>query len=207
MRTEFAEFIRTRKKLNLLIIAANIAVFLLMELLGGDTLDVEYMVGHGAMYVPAVTQAGEYYRLFTAMFLHFGAEHLLYNMLLLLFAGDMLQRRTGAARYLLIYLGGGFLGNLLSLMVNVAQGAQNVSAGASGAVFAVIGGLVWIVLKSRGRAEGINGRGVCAMALLSLAQGITDAGVDNYAHLGGFIGGFLLAAISEILWGLSEKHR
>lgn len=198
MLSELQTFLKTRKKLNLLMIAANAAVFLLLEWGEGSTLDVMYMLRHGAMSISAVLEEGEYSRLFTSMFLHFGAEHLLYNMLLLLFAGDMLQRRAGAARYLLVYLGGGVLGNLLSLAVHAARGTDVVSAGASGAVFAVIGALVWIVVKNRGRAAGIDGRGVCAMAVLSLIQGFLDAGVDNYAHLGGFIGGFLLAAVSRI---------
>lgn len=198
MLKEAADFIKSRKKMNLFIVVLNIFIFFLMEWCGGDTLDVDYMLAHGAMYPSLVTQEGEYYRLFTSMFIHFGAQHLLYNMLLLLFAGDMLQKYTGAVRYLLVYLGGGLAGNLLSLAVNLYQGEDVVSAGASGAEFAVIGALVWLVVRNRGRLRDIDGKGVCAMALLSLVQGFMDVGVDNAAHLGGFIGGFLLAVLAGI---------
>ena len=207
MLQELTDFIKKRRRGNLLIVAANLAIFLGMILTGGDPLDVGYMVGHGAILPSAVVGDGEYYRLFTGMFLHFGAEHLLFNMLLLLFAGDMLQERTGLIRYLIIYLGGGLAGNLLSLAINLHQGADVVSAGASGAIFAVIGGLVWLIVKNRGHVPGLDGRGVLMMAVLSLAQGFMEAGVDNYAHLGGFIGGFLLAAATEILSGLSGRRR
>lgn len=193
MNSEAVNYLKSRRKINFLMVAANVAVTLLIAVTGGDLYNVNEMFGHGAMYAPAVIQGGEFYRLFTCMFLHFGWEHLFYNMMLLWFAGDMLEERAGAVRYLLIYVIGGVLGNVLSLAVGIDR--EVVSAGASGAVFAVIGALIWIVVRNKGRAEGIDNRGICMMALLSLAQGFMDSGVDNYAHLGGFIGGFLLAAI------------
>lgn len=196
MQTEGIDYIRSRRKMNLLMVLINAAVFLIITVTGGDTQDTVQMLSYGAMYPLYVTQYGEYYRLFTCMFLHFGWQHLFYNMLLLWFAGDMLEARSGALRYLVIYLAGGVAGNVLSFLVGMER--EVVSAGASGAVFAVIGALVWIVVKNRGKAEGIDNRGICIMAVLSLAQGFMDAGVDHIAHLGGFIGGFLLAAVLQI---------
>lgn len=192
MEMEGFAYIRSRRKTNLLMVLINTAVFLIVTALGGVP-DTEQMLSCGAMYPPYVIENGEYYRLFTSMFLHFGWQHLFYNMLLLWFAGDMLEARSGAVRYLVIYLGGGILGNVLSFLIGMDR--EIVSAGASGAVFAVIGALVWIVVKNRGKAEGIDNRGICMMAVLSLAQGFLDVGVDHFAHLGGFIGGFLLAAV------------
>lgn len=194
MWKELTDFLKTRKKMNLLIVIVNIAVFLLMEM-SGNTEDVGFMLRHGAMYGPAVLKDGEYYRLFTGMFLHFGLQHLAYNMMLLLFAGNMLEDRIGWWKYLLVYLGGGMAGNLLSFVVNLKTGSDVVSAGASGAIFAVLGALVYIVIRHKGKAPGLNNRGICAMAVLSLAQGFSDAGVDNMAHLGGAVGGFLLAVL------------
>lgn len=205
MVQELKDFLKTRKKMNLLMVAANIAVFLWMIAAGGDPLDAEYMFAHGAMLPSAVAKDGEYYRLLTSMFLHFGAEHLLFNMILLLFAGDMLEERTGTAGYLLIYAGGGLAGNLLSLGVHLLRGTEVISAGASGAVFAVIGGLVWLIVKNKGSVPGLDSRGVLLMAVLSLAQGFLDTGVDPYAHLGGFIGGFLLAAAGGILSAVRRR--
>lgn len=199
MLSELKDFLHKRTKINLALVIINILIFLTMTFTGGNTLDAVYMSEHGAMLPSAVMQQGECYRLFTSMFLHFGAEHLIYNMMLLIFAGDMLERRIGAVRYLLVSLGGGLAGNMLSLAVNLYLERDVVSAGASGLVFAVIGALVWLIVKTRGNVSGINSRGVCVMAALSLVQGFMDSGVDNYAHLGGFIGGFVLAAVSGIL--------
>lgn len=207
MLQEMTDFLRNRRKANLFMVALNAAVFLAILFWGGDTMDAGFMLEHGAMLPSAVVQKGEYYRLFSSMFLHFGAEHLLFNMLLLLFAGDMLQTRVGAVRYLLIYLGGGFAGNLLSLAANLIQHRDVLSAGASGAIFAVIGGLVWLIVRNRGKVEGLDVRGVLLMAVLSLAQGFMETGVDHFAHLGGFLGGFALAAISEILSAGFWKNR
>lgn len=194
MVQELIEFLKKRKKMNLLMVVVNICVFLIMELIG-NTNNVRFMYEHGAMFAPAVMEGKEYYRMFTCMFLHFGAEHLAVNMLLLLTAGDMLEERVGAVRYLSIYLVGGLAGNLLSLAVALLNGSYAVSAGASGAIFAVIGALICIVWKHRGNAPGINGRGLIAMAVLNLAQGFVHDGVDGMAHLGGAVGGFLLALI------------
>lgn len=198
MRKEWMDFIKTRKKMNLLIVCLNILLFLYLELFAGDTTNAAFMEAHGAMFAPDILERGEYYRLFTCMFLHFGIEHLLFNMLILIFAGDMLIGQTGSFKYLLVYLGGGMAGNLVSLAISVKTENYAVSAGASGAIFAVIGALVFLVVKNRGKVENLNGRGICAMAALSLIQGFTDSGVDHYAHLGGFTAGFLLAAVFEM---------
>ena len=71
-----------------------------------------------------------------------------------------------------------------------------VSAGASGAVFAVIGALIWLVLRNKGRLGEYSGRRLVLMAVLSVLQGLTAGGVDNCAHIGGLISGFVLAALA-----------
>lgn len=199
MTCELAEFIKSRKKITLLMVIANILIFAAIYITGGDTLDVSYMRAHGAMYPGDILTKGKYLQLVTSMFLHFGIEHLLYNMLLLIFAGNMLEERIGSLRFVLIYLGGGICGNLLSLAVSLATGNYAVSAGASGAIFAVIGGLVWLVLGEKERGAGIDKRGLLAMILLNFLQGFWTTGIDNMAHLGGFMGGFLLAMITSRL--------
>lgn len=191
---ETLDFLRSREKCNLLMVAINIAVFIVMEILGSTT-DTLFMVKHGAMYVPLVLEYGEYYRLFTCMFLHFGVQHLLYNMLLLIFVGDMLEKIVGKVRYLLIYLAGGFAGNLLSMAVAMRSGDYAVSAGASGAIFAVLGALFCLVVRNRDHINPELGKRLVLMAVLSLVQGFTQAGTDNMAHLGGFLGGIVLCLI------------
>ena len=115
-------------------------------------------------------------------------------MLSLIFLGDILERETGPVRYLIIYLLGGAAGNLLSLFVSMRSGDYAVSAGASGAIFAVIGALLYIALRNRRTFGQQNMKRLLLMVLLMIMQGAIDKGVDGSAHLGGLIGGFLLAA-------------
>ncbi len=188
---EIRDFIRSRQKMNLLIVAANIAVFLVLSILG-DTEDTQFMLAHGAEFAPYVVQ-GEYYRLATSMFLHFGINHLFSNMLVLIFLGDTLEQCVGKARYLLIYLGGGIFGNVVSAWFALRTRDFAVSAGASGAVFAVIGALIFLVIRGKGKLGDYSGQRLILMAVLSVLQGLTAGGVDNCAHIGGIAAGFVLA--------------
>lgn len=190
---ELREFLKSRKRVNLLMVTVNLLVFLVFLFLG-DTEDVYFMLEHGAGFTPAILQ-GEYYRLFTSMFLHFGLEHLLYNMLCLIYMGDFLETVLGSVRYLLIYLCGGLAGNLLSMAKNLKLQEYPVSAGASGAIFAVIGALLYIVIKNKDRLEAFTFRRIAIMTVLSILQGFTDTGTDNAAHIGGFAAGFLLSVL------------
>ena len=107
---ELIDFLKTRKPMNLFMVGSNILVFIVLSFMG-DTENVKFMMGHGACYPPLVTEYHEYYRIVTCMFLHFGLQHLINNMLVLVFLGDALEQITGKIRYLMIYMGGGIAGN------------------------------------------------------------------------------------------------
>ena len=190
---EFGEFLRARRKVNLALVFINIIVFMVLEILG-DTGNSRFMVEHGAVYTPLVLE-GEYWRLFSSMFLHFGFEHLAYNMFSLFFLGDILETIVGPVRYLLIYLLGGLGGNVLSLFMSIQSGQYKVSAGASGAIFAVMGAFFYIALRNR-KSFGKDGmRRLGLMVVLMIMQGIVDQGVDQSAHMGGMAAGFLLGIL------------
>ena len=140
-----------------------------------------------------IVQGGEYYRLFTCMFLHFGIEHLLNNMLVLFVLGSRLERVIGKIKFLLIYLLGGVLGNIISLYLELHAQNFAVSAGASGAVFAVMGAMIYIVIRNKGRLGDLSMRQILIMAAFSLYFGFASTGVDNTAHVAGMVSGFLLA--------------
>ncbi len=176
------------------LIIVNIAVFLIMSIFG-NTEDAVFMLRHGAMYEPAVTQDYEFYRLFTSMFLHFGIDHLLNNMVLLGALGWNLESEVGKVRYVIIYLISGLGGNVLSLYHGLTADAYAVSAGASGAVFGLMGALLYVVIANRGRTGRLSGRGLLFMVALSLYFGLTSSGVDNWAHIGGLISGFIMALV------------
>jgi rhomboid protease GluP len=186
----FVEFMKSRRKVTLILVLLNIVIFAVLEVLG-DTYSAEFMVRHGAMYTPMVRN-GEYWRLLSAMFLHFGFEHLAYNMFSLFFLGDILETIVGPIRFLAIYLAGGLGGNVLSYVMSIERGTYKVSAGASGAIFAVMGAFFYIVIRNRKNFGRDGMRRLGMMVVLMIMQGIVDRGVDQSAHMGGMAAGFLL---------------
>lgn len=147
------------------------------------------------MYVPYILEQGEYSRLLTSMFLHFGFRHLINNMFILLVVGSNLEPEMGTVRFLITYMVSGLAGNLLSGFLDYRVGEYTVSAGASGAIFGLIGALLYVVIRNRGNVRNISGRGMVIMAVLSLYFGFASTGVDNAAHVGGLASGFLLAVL------------
>lgn len=184
-----------KEPVTVLLVVINIAVFLLVEFTGFSQ-DIEHMIKWGAVYPPLITEKGEVYRLFTSMFLHFGIEHLVNNMLVLFVLGSRLERVVGKWRFLFIYLAGGLLGNIISLTADLSKNSYTVSAGASGAVFGVMGAMIFVVIRNKGHLEDLSIKQILIMAVFSLYFGFASTGVDNAAHLGGLVSGFILAAVA-----------
>ena len=176
------------------LIVINVLVFFLLSL-RGDTESGYFMLQYGAMYEPLVTDGHEYYRLITSLFLHFGIQHLLNNMVMLGALGYQLENEIGRIKFLLIYFISGIGGNLCSLYWNVSHGEQVISAGAFGAILGLMGALLYIVAVNRGRLGRLSGRGMLIMVALSLYFGLTSSGVDNSAHIGGLICGILITVL------------
>ena len=201
---------RSKNSINLFLVISNVLVFFAVTLTGG-TESTRHMIDSGAAYAPLIAE-GEYYRLFTSMFLHFGIQHLTNNMLLLLFLGDYLERAVGKLRYLVIYLGGGIIGNLCSylheLFLLKTGKAPAVSAGASGAIFAAVGAMLVLLAFRKGKLEDLTFRRMAIMAGLSLMVGFQSSNVDNFAHLGGFFAGaFLMAVLYPGMEKIRKKEK
>lgn len=176
------------------LIVINIVVFFILTMFG-DTEDAVFMLQHGAMYEPYIIEGHEYYRIFTCLFLHFGITHLLNNMVVLGALGWNLELEIGKVRFVIIYFASGIIGNIVSLFYNLTLEQPAVSAGASGAIFGLMGALLYVVIANRGRLGRLSGRGMLVMVILSLYFGLTSTGVDNLAHIGGLVSGFLLAVL------------
>lgn len=200
---ERTELQRMLTPVNTILVLANVVVFMILSFLGNTT-DAEFMAAHGAMDWMDVVEKHQYYRLFTSMFLHFGADHLLQNMLILLVIGCRLERITGKLSYLLIYIGAGLIGAGTSIIFTLGNNPNTVSAGASGAIFGVMGGLLYciisdIIQKKRHRVEEIGLTGMIFMVASALSYGFFSTGIDNAAHIGGLVGGFLITMISRFV--------
>ena len=176
-----------------MLIALNVIYFLYLEIAGSSE-DVVFMVEKVAMFAPAVLIGHEYYRLVTAMFMHFGIDHIINNMIVLFALGDNLERAMGHIRYLILYLACGIGSNAISMLLS-GMNTGVVSAGASGAIFGMVGGLLYAVTANRGRLEDLSTKQLLFMIALSLYLGFTESGVDNAAHVSGLILGLIFGLI------------
>lgn len=177
------------------IVAANCLVFAATVVAGMGLFqpDAARLVQWGTNFGP-LTLSGEWWRVFTAIFLHFGLIHLALNMWALWDIGCLTERLYGSAYFVLLYLFAGVSGSLASLwwhpMVN--------SAGASGAIFGVIGGLLAFMLNPKTRIPAsiaVAHRNSAAVFIMyNLVNGLRP-GIDNSAHVGGLIGGFAIGWI------------
>ena len=174
------------------LIGLNILVFLLMLASGVSITEptVGQLLHWGANFGP-LDHAGQWWRLLSACFLHIGFLHIAFNMYVLYQAGPFTERLFGGSRFLVLYLLAGIGGNVLGLLLH----PLTVSAGASGAIFGVYGGLLAFLLKERAalRPEAVKAIGQSALIFigLNLFYGMASAHTDLTAHIGGLITGFL----------------
>jgi len=192
----------SRAPVTLLLVAANGLVFLAMMGFGAGWSHHSNAVQltWGANFGPA-TQDGQWWRLGSAMFLHFGIVHLALNMWALWDVGRLMERLLGRWQFTLLYLASGLGGNLLSLVV---QGNKAVSGGASGAVFSLYGALLVFLWRERRHVQRREFRWLfgfgCLFTLATLGMGLVIPGIDNAAHVGGLLCGALLAAVLARPW-------
>jgi rhomboid protease GluP len=159
------------------------------ETLAGGSTQTEVLVRLGAKVTPLIA-AGEYWRLLTAMFLHIGVMHLFFNAYALFALGTELERLLGWGRFVVIYLLSGLYGSLVSYALS-----PNLSAGASGAIFGLIGALAAFFALHRQQLGSWGQRRLANIAFLiiiNLFLGFTQPGIDNLAHLGGLLSGLPL---------------
>lgn len=188
---------------NSAIVILNVLAFVVITIMHGDlfaTYDSNIMLRMGAMSYKTVMD-GAWYQVITSFFLHFGFPHLMNNMILLAYTGCELERRVGSVTYLIMYLIFGIVGNVVSLVYYHGQGEQVVSAGASGAIYGVIGALLVLLVVRQIRSRDLSPTRIVIMVVISIYHGLASTGVDNGAHIGGLlagiVGGFLLSKISR----------
>jgi rhomboid protease GluP len=192
------------------LLAVNVLVFVVMLKFGAGlwhtASGVQLM--WGANFAPAI-QDGQWWRLFSAMFIHFGVVHLVLNMWALWDVGRLMERLLGPLRLVCVYLGAGVVGNVLSVVV---QGSAAVSGGASGAVFGLYGALLVLLWRERAHVERTEFRwlfgGACGFTAVILGMGFVVPGIDNAAHGGGLVVGALLGFVLARPWvaGSTAHH-
>lgn len=165
------------------IILLNIIVFML------SLLDYNMIINYFANYYINVKN-GQIYRLLTACFVHANFLHIFFNMYALYYIGPMVEKYYGKLKYLLIYLGSGIMGSLFSVVLS-----NNVSIGASGAIFGLFGSMLYFGYKYRATLDGFVRSGIIPVLFINLILGFIVPNIDVYGHIGGLIGGLLLSYI------------
>ena len=175
------------------LILVNVVVFLL-ELKDGGSEKTEVAIKYGAQYSPYVRQ-GQYYRLFTAMFLHFGIYHLLFNMYALSVIGPAVDYVCGTVRFLIIYLLSGLAGNVVTMVLDEQTGQRRISAGASGCVFGLLGACFVLAIAG----YGFSLRSIMTTLLINLVYGFSSRRINMASHVGGFLAGAAIMAVMLVL--------
>ena len=172
-----------------ILITLCVLVFISMYIWGNGSENTITLLLFGANFRPLV-QAGEIWRLATSMFLHIGIVHLVVNMYSLYIIGKQLESFLGRWKFLIVYLGSGILGSLLSVVVH-----SSISAGASGAIFGLLGSLLYFGYHYRLYLGTVLKTQVIPIIIINLLIGFMVPGIDNFAHIGGLVGGYLLTMV------------
>jgi rhomboid protease GluP len=179
-----------------LILYANVLIFIIMTIAGvgffePSTQDLADWGGN----LGGLTLTGDLWRLFTSMFLHAGLFHLIANVYPLLLVGSILEMNIGKVRYIVSYIACGIIASVSSVVYH----ENAVAVGASGAVFGLFGLLIsLLVTKSLDIPSASRNNllaGISVFTVYNLVGGFSHEGIDNAAHVGGLVSGFIIGFI------------
>jgi len=196
-------------KVTYTLIAVNLIVYVFSAFFSQSIIDmdIETLVNMGALYGPFTVMDTQWWRLFTAMFLHGGMTHLLMNMFSLYLVGRGVEQYFDTKSYLTIYFFSGLLGGLVSLYMHPGS----VGVGASGAIFGVFGALAGFFLAHKERIESHTKAFMKDFALIigiNLIIGFSIPSIDVSAHMGGlivgFLGGFFISKNPKWIWSYAS---
>jgi len=193
-----AEKIFSYKKpiITYIIISLCILLFGAMYMFGNGSEDKLTLLAFGAN-LDLLVESGQIYRLFTCIFLHIGIFHLVCNMYSLYVIGKEVESLYGKLKFLIIYILSGICGSILSLAFN----ANTISAGASGAIFGLLGAMLYFGYYYRTYLGASIKSSVLPVIILNLIIGFLNPGIDNSAHIGGLVAGIF----SSMLVGVPDK--
>jgi len=137
--------------------------------------------------------SGEYWRFLTPVFLHADIEHLIMNCLSLFVFGRIVEGMYGHKKFTFIYFTAGIMGSIASFMLS-----PNSAVGASGAIFGLMGALLYFSVENPTLFKKYFGNSILVMVVINLVYGFIRPGIDNYGHIGGLIGGFLASGIVKL---------
>lgn len=169
--------------ITFLLVALNIFIYLIPVLFNQSN----YFIENFSLFAPYVRR-GEYYRLLSATFIHANVFHLMFNCYALLVIGRQLESFLGKIKFLVIYLFSAITSSLMSIIFL----GNNISVGASGAIFGLMGSLVYFGYHYRVYLGNVVRTQIIPLIVTNLCLGFMITGIDNFAHIGGLIGGLLI---------------
>ena len=176
-----------------IIILICLVMYLMGSILSSNLFDLDpnvlYEIG-GLVSISQMNSIFDLFRLISSIFLHASLIHLICNLYSLYILGPQLESFFGKAKYIFIFIMSGVIGNLLSL---VFLQDNIVSVGASGAIFGLLGALLYFGYHYRVYLSGVIRSQIIPLIILNLGVGFIATGINNFAHIGGLIGGILLA--------------
>lgn len=190
-RESLKQYIRMYPVISIILVI-NIVLFIAMEVAGSST-DVLTLLQFGAM--TNYPEEPELWHYFSAMFLHIGFMHLLMNGFALYVFAAPLERILGKWRFILLYLVSGLAGNAASYVMHQDP---YVGAGASGAIYGVYAAYIYLSLFHKGAFGHENSRTIQTILVVGVIYSIITPNVDLFAHLGGFVGGFIVATLFSL---------
>ena len=179
-----------------LLIALNVILYIVPVL----TNSYDTIINNFCVYGPLI-KAGQYYRIITGAFLHGGILHLAFNCYALYVIGSQLESYLGKVRYLIVYLFSAVTASLFSMIFS-----SNPSIGASGAIFGLMGALVYFGYHYRVYLGNVLKSQIIPLILFNLLIGALSTGIDNFAHIGGLIGGLLITSALGIKYKSSTSQ-
>jgi len=174
-------------------LAIIVLIYLLMAIKGGGTDKIAVLLDFGAKEAFLISQ-GEYWRIITAIFLHNDLLHLSLNGLALYYLGKITEQIYGSLRFFWVYLLAGITGNIFSIIFM----PESIGVGASGAIYGLFGALLYFGYVYPDLFFRTMGKDVISILAINVIFSLAVQNVDIYAHLGGLVGGFLVAAIISL---------
>lgn len=178
---------------TMIIIAINIILYIITAIMSKNILDINaYVLLYMGGNYGALVSKGQVWRLLTCAFLHGGLIHILCNMYALYAIGPQVEILFGRVKYIIIYFFSAVGGSLLSYICS----PNNLSIGASGAIFGLFGAMVVFVLKYKDRIPKRVLNNLFGVIILNLLIGFNLQGIDNFGHIGGLLAGALVAFLT-----------
>ena len=204
LKSKEAERVFSFKKPIITYILIGICVFMfaMMYVFGKGSEDAMTLLKFGAN-LDMLTKNGDYYRLFTCMFLHIGLVHLIFNMYALYVVGRDVENVYGRGKFLIIYILSGICGSILSL----AFSHNTISAGASGAIFGLFGAILYFGMYYRTYLGSTVIRSITPVIVVNLLVGMFTPSIDLAAHIGGLIGGILTSMMVGVPFKSNKKDK